>query len=233
MSSSPPYPLSRASTLALRHLKRIRPNDGWSIEQRSSSRRVRLLRRSIPVSGDVFFMDIHYDSVSEKVVGIMTMQRNGPHQAQVLVDEHGRPHRSKTPVILQVTTYNPKSTHDDDSSSSLDSLSKEQNEKLIQYAAYAVGMAIAMKIILSAVFSLYILLLPIVYLYAVQSCPSQESFEPKRELKRILRGHHLPEDHPDKPKGWWNETVARVTASVSTELATGFGYEVSMQVRIE
>ena len=43
--------------------------------------------------------------------------------------------------------------------------------------------------------------------------------------------HHLPENHPDKPKDdWLSSTIARVTASVATELATSLGYELSVVV---
>ena len=58
--------------------------------------------------------------------------------------------------------------------------------------------------------------------------PTVESFDAKRELKRILRGHHLPEDHPEKPRGILSETVARIQASVATEIATLPGYEITM-----
>ena len=61
----------------------------------------------------------------------------------------------------------------------------------------------------------------------VQTCPPQSSFDVKKELKRVLRGQHLPENHPQKPQGFLSETIARVTASVATELATLPGYEVT------
>ena len=45
--------------------------------------------------------------------------------------------------------------------------------------------------------------------------------------------HHLPQNHPDKPKDdWFSSTIARVTASVATELATSLGYELSFFVSI-
>jgi hypothetical protein len=46
-----------------------------------------------------------------------------------------------------------------------------------------------------------------------------------------FKSHHLPENHPDKPKDdWFSSTIARVTASVATELATSMGYELSFFV---
>eukprot|EP00526_Cylindrotheca_closterium_P020320 CAMPEP_0113617930 /NCGR_PEP_ID=MMETSP0017_2-20120614/9060_1 /TAXON_ID=2856 /ORGANISM="Cylindrotheca closterium" /LENGTH=128 /DNA_ID=CAMNT_0000527393 /DNA_START=128 /DNA_END=511 /DNA_ORIENTATION=+ /assembly_acc=CAM_ASM_000147 len=72
--------------------------------------------------------------------------------------------------------------------------------------------------------------LPLVYIYALQTCPPASSFDAKKELKRALWGHHLPEGHPEKPKGFFaGESLAtRVASSVITELYTWPGYEVSM-----
>jgi hypothetical protein len=107
-------------------------------------------------------------------------------------------------------------------------LSDAQNKELIKYAAYVIGSAIVLKTLLNAFFLVYLILFPAVFLYAVQTCPSEESFDAKKELKRVLRGHHLPDTDPQKPKGWLSEAVARVQASVTTELATGLGYEISI-----
>ena len=41
---------------------------------------------------------------------------------------------------------------------------------------------------------------PLAGLYLMSTCPVDESFDAKRELKRVLRGEKLPADHPDKPK---------------------------------
>lgn len=47
-------------------------------------------------------------------------------------------------------------------------------------------------------------------------------------LLNAIKRHHLPENHPNKPKDdWLSNTIARVTASVATELATSLGYELS------
>jgi len=50
------------------------------------------------------------------------------------------------------------------------------------------------------------------------------TFENIYELIR----ENLPEDHPDKPKDWLSQTLARVAASVTTEVAGLGGYEVTM-----
>jgi hypothetical protein len=65
-------------------------------------------------------------------------------------------------------------------------------------------------------------------LYRTKKNQSIESFDVKKELKRILRGHHLPESHPEKPRGFLEQTLARIQATVVTELATLPGYTVRM-----
>lgn len=62
----------------------------------------------------------------------------------------------------------------------------------------------------------------------MHTCPGEESFDVKKELKRVLRGDKLPDGHPDKPKDWLSRSIARVAASVGTELVTSLGYEVSL-----
>ena len=100
--------------------------------------------------------------------------------------------------------------------------------ELLTYAGYLIAGLVILKILFQTMFVLYILAFPIAYLYLVQTRPSDQSFDAKQQLKRVLRGQHLPEDHPDKPKGFLGETLARINASVATELATGLGYEVSL-----
>eukprot|EP00978_Attheya_sp_CCMP212_P009829 scaffold23424_cov57-Attheya_sp.AAC.1 len=104
-------------------------------------------------------------------------------------------------------------------------LTPEQQRQLLQYAAGAILSSILLKVVFQAMFYVYIVALPLVYLYCVQTCPSNESFDAKKELKRVLRGHHLPENHPDKPKGFLTNALNRVQATVATEVATGLGYE--------
>ena len=107
-------------------------------------------------------------------------------------------------------------------------LSDLEQKDLVKYALIFLGVSAAMKTIFSMLFVFYLLAAPLLYLYALQQCPMESSFEPKKELKRVLRGKHLPETHPDKPKGFLEGMAARVAASVATELATLPGYQVTM-----
>ena len=107
-------------------------------------------------------------------------------------------------------------------------LTDEQNMELIKYAGIAIGGTMILKVILNSLLMLYIALVPILIVYALQTCPTPESFEAKKEIKRVMRGYHLPENHPNKPKGYFEQMAARVAATVTTELATIPGYEITM-----
>lgn len=242
--------MSPSSDVALEHLQRIKPNDGWSIERKagSLSNLVRLTRRKVPLT-DSYFLDIHYDATNTRqIVGILTASSGGSGgkvQAQVLVGSDGRPISNKI-ALISVSDYpvkrvnhgTPTSNHRTTSStfqsnstntvSSLPSLSDAQNRDIVMYGGAALASTILFRILVSSIASLSILLVPIAYFYLLSTCPIAESFDAKRELKRILRGHHLPEDHPDKPRGILSETIARIQASVTTEIATLPGYEVTM-----
>jgi hypothetical protein len=209
--------MSASTQAALNYLKKIKPSDGWSSEARSTGgtiTTVRLLRRNVPLT-ESYFLDLHYDTESGNVVGILTPNRDGKAQAQILVDKNGKPQGSKT-ALLRVSNWTPgasppKTTERSTSSTSRSStgaaaaaadtsLSLEENKELLKYVAYAIGGAVAFRLIFSAMLGLYVLAFPIVYLYLVQNCPKMESFNAKKELKRVLRGVHLADDNPNKPK---------------------------------
>ena len=110
-----------------------------------------------------------------------------------------------------------------------DPLTSRHNLALVHSIGFVVVATSILRVIMSAMFAIWILAFPLAYLCGVQACPTNASFDAKKELKRVMRGHQLPEDHPDKPRGWLAENLARVAATVTTELATGLsGYEVEM-----
>jgi len=197
----------------------------------------------VPLS-DNFFLDIHYCPSKNVVVGILTSDGS---TCQVLGDDRGKPVAEVR--VISVSSYDPKSAKNINfttarsqvaassgaranpptSDSLIPNLTPEQNKQLLKYALVVIGGLTVLKILASTnLAGLYLLALPLIYLYAVQTCPSMESFDAKKELKRVLRGQHLPEDHPNKPKGFLEEMAARVAASVTTELATFPGYEIDM-----
>ena len=107
-------------------------------------------------------------------------------------------------------------------------LSDEQNMQLLKYVGIGLVGVMVLKVILNSLVMIYVAMIPFLAFYAIQTCPTAESFEAKKEIKRVMRGHHLPNDHPNKPKGYFEQMAARVAATVTTELATMPGYEISM-----
>lgn len=231
--------MSIPSQAALAHLRMIKPNDGWSVET-ENGKAFRLLRRNVPLS-DNFFQDIHYCPINNFVVGVLTLDGSA---CQVLVDESGKPVSAVR--VVSISTYDPSSAknvnfassraHSDrqgsfsvPSNASPLNLTQEDSKKLAQYGLIFIASVVFLKVLAnSSVGSLLILALPLLYVYGMQTCPARTSFDAKKELKRVLRGHHLPEDHPNKPKGFLEEMAARVAASVTAEIATFPGYELEM-----
>lgn len=226
---------------ALSYLKGLRPMGGWNVESKSGG--VRLLRRRIPLT-DSYFLDIHHDPASGCIVGILSKPKNGKSQGQVILEKDGGPIGIGKIQIIVCSNYDPNKKFTASSRTSsltpraspsaanpittIPPLSDEDKKKLIQYALIALLAATILKILSQAAMMLSLLLVPCLYVYALQTCPLESSFDAKKELRRILRGHHLAENHPEKPKNWLDKTVARVSAAVTTELATGLGYEVTM-----
>mmetsp|Transcript_25107 Transcript_25107/g.43961 ORF Transcript_25107/g.43961 Transcript_25107/m.43961 type:complete len:291 (-) Transcript_25107:271-1143(-) len=228
-----------SSQKALSHLKSIRPNDGWSIV-RSDDGGMKLLRRSVPLS-DVSFLDIHFDGNGNgAVVGVLT--RDGS-ECQVLVSQDGKPVNGVQTVSVSnyeyktaaaTTSATASATRSSTTTSTtttgepLSDADKQLMEEYTKYALMAIGAVIALKVLASSMMSILVVLLPLLYLYGLSTCPPIETFDAKKELKRVLRGHHLPDTHPQKPKGVLEEWTARLTATVTTELATLPGYSVEM-----
>ena len=158
----------------------------------------------------------------------------------VLVNEDGNPCTSRddsriTVNMTDVLTSNSAAASSSTSRSSSGSsaaynapptnpLSNVDNENILQYGMMGLAALIVLKIVVNALSSLAFLLLPLLYFYASSNCPSSESFDAKKELKRVMRGAHLPEEQ--QPKGWVEQKLNRLAASISTELATSLGYEV-------
>eukprot|EP00934_Nitzschia_sp_Nitz4_P007772 Nitzschia sp. Nitz4//scaffold4_size323378//291957//292643//NITZ4_000713-RA/size323378-processed-gene-0.230-mRNA-1//-1//CDS//3329553558//7762//frame0 len=99
-------------------------------------------------------------------------------------------------------------------------IQESSTKDLVLVLLVLIGGYAVIKSILSAVFSFGIVLFPILYVYCLQTCPEEGSFDARREFKRVLRGHHLPEDHPDKPKGYFERMMAKANAAIKVESAT-------------
>lgn len=198
------------------------------------------MRRNVPLT-DHYFLDVHYDEgATDAIVGILTAPRSGSNKAygQIVVDATGKPVTNRKTVSVtgwqahsSATNRGTAATTSRSSTGTTDAipvLSDEQNMQLVKFGAMGIAGLVLLRFLLNAALVLYVLALPALYLYLVQTCPSDESFDAKKELKRVMRGHHLPEDHPDKPKGFLSETLARLSATVTAEVATGLGYEITL-----
>jgi len=99
---------------------------------------------------------------------------------------------------------------------------------MVRFGIMAIGSAVILRVAFSVLSSFAVILIPLVYFYLVSCCPGESSFDGRKELKRVLRGKHLPENHPEKPKSSLEKLAAKITASVTTELATLPGYTIEM-----
>ena len=106
-------------------------------------------------------------------------------------------------------------------------LSNSDQEKYLKYGAGIFIGYVVLTILSSIVseFLLFFLVVPGLYFYLSSTCPPNNTFDTKKEVKRVLRGYHLPDDHPSKPKkgNFIEKWTYKITASVATELGTAAG----------
>jgi len=130
----------------------------------------------------------------------------------------------------------PVTTNDPLSSSTTTTTTKEEQEKLMKDAVFALsaicGAFLLLKT-LAASITVYLAMLPVIYLYGVNTCPPSSSFDAKDQLRMVFRGDHaLPDDHPSKPKasgGAFQKFFADAKAVITSELATLPGYSIDIQ----
>jgi len=240
--------LSPRTVAAINHLRRIKPLDGYAAEcyrSLSGKNLVQLKRRNIPLRDNRDFLDIVvYQS---RVIGIQILTSSGNvGRGITLVNEDGTPCNDDSQITVEMsnvlTTTNVASSSSSNRTSSssgksnnmssahnppaapLNPLSTIDNDNILQYGIMAFGGLLVLKLVVNALSSLTFLLLPLLYFYASSNCPRTDSFDAKKELKRVMRGAHLPEEQ--QPKSWVEKNLNRIAASISTELATSLGYEV-------
>mmetsp|Transcript_26629 Transcript_26629/g.57259 ORF Transcript_26629/g.57259 Transcript_26629/m.57259 type:complete len:287 (-) Transcript_26629:550-1410(-) len=242
MNSAAEQQLSPRTQAALQYLRRLKPLDGYAVERylaSSGNHLVRLKRRNIPVH-DEGFEEIVVDRLAGNVVGIQVVTSRGDAgRGIVLVDKNGKLCDDKSTVTVQMANVSTSSVGSQrrsaptrssssraSSTTATTPISDADNQLLIQYGLMALGALLVLKIIFTALNILSILLIPLIYLYASGNCPSNDTFDAKKELKRVMRGAHLPEEN--QPKGFFEQGFNRLAASVTTELATSLGYEISI-----
>jgi len=203
-----------------------------------------LCLRNVPIC-DEGFEEIVLDRIEGRVVGIQVLTSKGQAgRGIVLVDKDGKICANTDDIVTvqmaNTTSFAPSVDRSSQrhSSSSVRSSSSTtsstastnemidtiSNELLIQYGLMAIGALLILKLIFTALNMIILFALPVIYLYASANCPSNDTFDAKKELKRVMRGAHLPEEH--QPKGFFEKGVAKLTASITTEIATSLGYEI-------
>ena len=109
---------------------------------------------------------------------------------------------------------------------------EQEQEQLVSDGLKALAALAAAGLLLKAIaasITLYIALIPLVYLYGVQTCPPASSFDAKQQLRTVLSGENLPDDHPEHTKsGTFAGLFAQAKAAITTELATLPGYTVDI-----
>ena len=234
-----PFQSSKSNERALRHLKTIKPYDGWSLDFYTNSagnESVMLRRRNVPLYKKGFEA-IAYDERDTKcVVGITSLigdtEKHLHCRGVVLVDKDGAVARDQKEVRIALKKGGGGLESDDDrhseerkrkeldearkarkrnleharrqnnssggssnsttgntgNTSVLPDLSDEQTSQLAKLGLIFIGVVTILRIFASIFFTGYVLLLPLVILYAMSTCPSDDSFDAKKELKRVLRG---------------------------------------------
>ena len=231
--------LSPRTVAALNHLRRLKPLDGYSAESylsTSGKHFVRLKRRNVPFRDDDGFLDIVVHN--SRVIGIQILTASGSvGRGILLVDEAGKPCNDNTQITVDMTNVL-TTTFSSTAASSVRSSTNTaahtnppfsnniNNETILHYAAMAFAGLLFLKIIVNVFSSLAFLILPFMYFYACSNCPATDSFDAKKELKRVMRGAHLPKEQ--QPKGFFEQGLNRIAASIGTELATSLGYEVKV-----
>ena len=230
--------LSPRTVAALNHLRRLKPLDGYAAECYLSSSTgktlVQLKRRNVPLKDNGDFLDIVVDNMhnNSRVIGIQILTSSGNvGRGIILVNGDGTPCKDDSSVTVNMTevltcTRRSSTISHNAPSSVANPLSNIDNENnILQYVILAFGGLLVLKMLVNALSSLAFLLLPLLlYFYMSATCPRSDTFDAKKELKRVMRGAHLPEEQ--QPKGWVEQKLNRLAASISTELATSLGYEV-------
>jgi hypothetical protein len=94
---------------------------------------------------------------------------------------------------------------------------------VIKYGFMVIGFVAVFKLVSSLLFYVAVLGMPFLFTYLYQTCPPQATFDSKERLKMVLQGSHLPDDHPDKPKGYVQQFLSSTRASVTAELSSFMG----------
>merc|ERR1712157_480233 len=136
-------------------------------------------------------------------------------KALVLVERDGLVCRRKREIEIEIIREIPHNSNKNnnhnssrvrnreeiDTTTTTPTISSDQNKQILQLGGAIFILAVLLK---ALSLSLPIILVPLIVM-GFLTCPDIKSFDARKELKRVFRGQHLPEDHPEKPKGWLAE----------------------------
>ena len=204
MKSSATDQLTPRTQAALQYLRTYN-DQGYSIERYLASTgkyQVRLKRRNNVLITDEGYDEIVVDRSVGYIVGIQVTSRGDVGRGIVLIDENGKICSSSTnnkEVTVQMANVSTTGTSNatrrsgpsrDPSSSTRSSSTRSaaantnaatNNELLIKYGLCLIGAILLLKVIFNAINFLTIFILPILYLYASANCPSNDTFDAKKE----------------------------------------------------
>lgn len=186
------------------------------VSSASNKTLIMLKRRNAPLYKKGFEFIYYDESNSKNIVGITSIIGDTDNSLMckgiVLVDHGGNVVREEKEVRLQVK----KKEKDQEKDINEAKLSREKNIKnakealknknegtrepvspgitdeqtseLAKLGLILIGGLSILRIISSLFFSVNFVLMPLIVLYAMSTCPENSSFDAKKELKRVLRG---------------------------------------------
>ena len=199
------------------HLNKLKPNDGWSIDPYISAKGellMTLTRRNVPVSGHVNngeqlkFKELVLDGSSGCVVGVTSYMSDSEKYGRgpVVVEKDGsittKSQQREVRVTLSDTKVSLKefqaertnnveraSRSMDTSTTSTTNTHNTSNLTDQEHIFKIIFLTVMAYSLLKLVTSLiYFVVIPGFICYLLQTCPLMDTFEPKKEMKRILRG---------------------------------------------
>ncbi len=185
------------------------------VSSASNKTLIMLKRRNVPLYKKGFEFIYYDESDSKNIVGITSIIGDTDNsimcKGTVLVDHEGNVVREEKGVKLQVKKMekylekeineakisreknikNAKEAQKNNEGSRepvLPGITDEQTSELAKLGLFLIGGLTILRIVSSLFFSVNFVLMPLIVLYAMSTCPENSSFDAKKELKRVLRG---------------------------------------------
>jgi len=229
---------SKRTDQAIRHLKTIKPYDGWSADTYLNSQGkqlVMLRRRNVPLSSTGYTAIAYDENDSKCVIGIKSYigetGKTAFCRGVVLVEKDGSVARDQRDIRVSLKNSENTNTKEQElknvreqnrkdlerareatrrreggtggaaaaatgsafiaeniMATLSDSLTNENTSETAKLGLIFICVVSLLKIVASFRFAFKAIVLPLGIMYAMQNCPSNDTFDAKKELKRVLRG---------------------------------------------